>query len=306
MERLVRTFEGGHTEPVSSIAVSSDGNHLLSGSRRGEDGLKLWRVDNGAVLHKFPLDRDDSVSAVAFSPDGNFAVAATHFQNAVMWKMQTRDRIGAVASLDPSGGLGVAFPGDGGFILAAHGRRYTRYKLSLEVIQEHDNLQHGRIDSPSLSREGRFVASVHDPDGGPNIIVYDLLLDAPSLKLNGDPAALFNAVALDGNALLTGDIKGQLKMLDATTGNPIRNFDRPGHSKLVTSVTFSPNGRLALSGSQDFTAKVWEVSTGKEVISLNHGGGFVNCVAFLPNSLFALSGGNDETVKLWDLSGLLP
>src|SRR5262249_3127338 len=164
--------------------------------------------------------------------------------------------------------------------------------------------QHGRIDSPSLSPEGRFVASVHDLDGGPNIIVYDLLSDRPSLRLNGDPQALFNAVAFspDGHSLLTGDIRGRLKLLSSTSGDVIRSFDLPGHSRLVTSVAFSPDGQLALSGSQDNSAKLWDVATGRLIRSLDHGGGFVNCVAFLPSSRFALTGGSDETVKLWDLS----
>src|SRR5262249_20309070 len=141
------------------------------------------------------------------------------------------------------------------------GRRYTRFDFSLRPTREHDNLQHGRIDSPSLSPEGRFVASVHDPDGGPNIIVYDLLTDQPLLKLTGDPAALFNAVAFSpaGNFLLTGDVKGTLKLLNGTTGETIRTFDVPGHAKMVTSVAFSPSGNLALSGSQDNTAKLWDV-----------------------------------------------
>jgi WD40 repeat protein len=69
----------------------------------------------------------------------------------------------------------------------------------------------------------------------------------------------------------------------------------------VTSVAFSPDGSLALSGSEDFSAKLWDVHTGKEIRALNHGGGFVTCVAFLPNGKFALTGGNDGKVKLWEL-----
>lgn len=67
----------------------------------------------------------------------------------------------------------------------------------------------------------------------------------------------------------------------------------------------APSGRLALTGSEDFTAKLWDTSTGKELDTLNHGGGFVNCVAFSPNSLRAFTCGADETVKMWDLGGLV-
>ena len=38
-----------------------------------------------------------------------------------------------------------------------------------------------------------------------------------------------------------------------------------GHSRLVTSVTYSPDGKHIASGSRDKTVKVWDAATGEEV-----------------------------------------
>ena len=38
-----------------------------------------------------------------------------------------------------------------------------------------------------------------------------------------------------------------------------------GHSKWVTSVAYSPDGKHIVSGSVDNTVKVWDSQTGKEV-----------------------------------------
>ena len=44
------------------------------------------------------------------------------------------------------------------------------------------------------------------------------------------------------------------------------------HSYAVFSVSFSPDGRRIVSGSGDFTAKVWDAQTGKETVTGNpHG-----------------------------------
>ncbi len=42
-------------------------------------------------------------------------------------------------------------------------------------------------------------------------------------------------------------------------------FVQMGHTKQVTSVAFSPDGKHALSGSVDNTLKLWDIATGKEV-----------------------------------------
>lgn len=38
----------------------------------------------------------------------------------------------------------------------------------------------------------------------------------------------------------------------------------------VNSVAFSPDGKYVVSGSNDFTARVWEAGTGKEIARITH------------------------------------
>jgi WD40 repeat protein len=38
-----------------------------------------------------------------------------------------------------------------------------------------------------------------------------------------------------------------------------------GHSLLVTSVAYSPDGKHIVSGSYDNTVKIWDAATGEEV-----------------------------------------
>jgi len=49
-----------------------------------------------------------------------------------------------------------------------------------------------------------------------------------------------------------------------TTTKP-KIFVQLGHPESVGVVAFSPDGKLALSGSEDDTMKLWEVATGREL-----------------------------------------
>lgn len=74
-----------------------------------------------------------------------------------------------------------------------------------------------------------------------------------------------------------------------------------GHTDTVWSVAFSPDGRRALSGSEDHTVRYWDLSTGKSIRELRGHTRVVNAVAFLPDGKRALSAGDDKTLRLWNL-----
>jgi serine/threonine protein kinase len=75
-----------------------------------------------------------------------------------------------------------------------------------------------------------------------------------------------------------------------------------GHEGPVESVAFSPDSRRVLSGSEDGTLRLWEVETGKPLLTVPGHPKGVWSVAFSPDGRRALSGGRDSTVRLWDLT----
>src|SRR5260370_32263333 len=75
-----------------------------------------------------------------------------------------------------------------------------------------------------------------------------------------------------------------------------------GHRSSVSSVAFSPDGKLVLTGSWDQTARLWETSSGKALTSFQGHTLSVRCVAFSPDGKHVLTGSDDQTTRLWDSS----
>lgn len=82
--------------------------------------------------------------------------------------------------------------------------------------------------------------------------------------------------------------------------------DMVGHGGMVRAIDISPDGGRVLTGSFDFTARLWDFSEQKEIGVLDaHAGPVIN-VAFLPGGARALTTSDDQTAILWDLKTLKP
>ena len=80
-----------------------------------------------------------------------------------------------------------------------------------------------------------------------------------------------------------------------------RQISRMNHEREVTSVTFSPDGKYVATGSYDKTARVWDISSGKEKNRMEHRGS-VTAVVFSPDGKYLATGSIDRAVWIWDIS----
>jgi WD40 repeat protein len=127
---------------------------------------------------------------------------------------------------------------------------------------------YGDINSSSFSPDGKYIltASVHYYDDIPLNIRNSAILR----NLKGDTIKVFT-----------------------------------GHTAKVRSLVFSPNGNTILTGSDDSTARLWDIKNGKPIIVFIGNTGPVQSVAFSPDGKTVLTVCKDTLTifSLWDLDG---
>lgn len=72
-----------------------------------------------------------------------------------------------------------------------------------------------------------------------------------------------------------------------------------GHSRNVLAVACSHDGRIALTGSDDQTVRLWDIVTAKEIRCFEGHSASVRSVALSFDGRFVLTGSSDATARLW-------
>jgi WD40 repeat protein len=285
---------------AEAIAFSPDGTSLIAGGGAGV--VRAWAFPEGRERvrtsgHRAPI------SHLAWSPAGRSIVTAGRDDavcviDAATGEQVRRDvllpRICYAIDLAPDGQL-LAYQG------LRSDRRVSVVKASTgQVVRVVDlRSQNGGVLVPRLSADGRilFIGDVERDDERSLIRIYDLAARKETRRIEAEAYILDLKLSPDGRFLATcwGN---DVHVYDVATGRLRHRLQhkraRPDH--YVYDLTFSPDGAILATAGRDGHIRLWEMSSGRALRSLDGHPNGVWRVAFSPSGKTLASTSLEEPV----------
>jgi WD40 repeat protein len=246
----------------------------------------------------------------------------------------TVSRLGTVRLRHGGNVLSIAFSPDGKTLASAGSDRKIRFWDLATGKEIRQFSARGAISGIAFSPDGRTLALAvlmrASPQPGTTALHDEVLLINPSTGdelrtlAKDEHSGRIRAIAFspDGRTLALA-WGWRLRLWDVPSGKELRECT--GHSNLVirlieelalpkrlpnaahqegwvTSIAFSPGGKVLASGGQDRTIRLWDVAAGREIHRFFGQHTEISSLAFSPNGAMLACAGLDDAVRLWDVA----
>lgn len=296
---------GGHGDTVTALAFSTDGKHLISGSK--DTTVKIWNFPSGQMLHTF-TENFEPVLFVGVSQDFQRLVATSMTGRVLVWNLATK-------ALSRSLMTNTNWGSEGAIRSAAVDRKgeFVASSAWSDGILLH-SLQTGkllRIASGTAASEQALAIfptgkSLLSSTGDGTFRIWDIgtgkLLKSFPSSPTWEPWEPTSTMTLsqDGLWAATGGWFGSISLWDTDTGNLLRRF--PKQPSAITAIALNANSKtLATVAEDDNRILLWDLRTGISTGTLSGHTGKVKSLVISPDGRFLVSGSEDQGIRIWNI-----
>lgn len=287
-------------DPERSILLALEAVDSVTGSApvpsEVEDALHR-AVRSSRIVRRVP----QGGPALAVSPSGDRFVTGGRDGTAVVWDLETGDRLltldGHAAAV-----MATAVSPDGSLIATAGAEGTVRVWDATTGGEQLVLLGHrGEVSSVVFSPDGTELATAGFDE---SVRTWDSVTGERTRTLNGQEAWIFGvSYRPDGRRLVaTSEIGGGPTTIvwDLDASDIAYDFSHGDWG--VDDGAFSPDGTLLVTAGLDSTARVWDAGTGAPQLSFSGHVGNVLSVHVSPDGRRVVSGGSDAVARVWEIT----
>jgi|GEM_PF-1186105 len=289
------------SDSVSSAVFSPDGSRVLTGTYGGS--ARLWSAATGQSQLVFTTPHGYNVTDVSFSPDGRLFAASDGGGHAWICSADTGE-IEAELNWLPQIMSSIEFnPTDSSRVVTASADGTAQiWNLNNPSTPERVLGKRGEaaVNSAAFSPDGRLVVTARQ-DG--KATVWSATGHREGRTVSESGSALYGAhFSPDGAFIVTaGHDGGAARVWNWKTGHQAdETLSEPGGA-YMTDAQFSPASTpdMVATSSSDGTARIWNIVSGRQLLTLVGDTGPVASVAFNHDGSRVVTASADGTARLW-------
>lgn len=288
---LLRTL-GGHSEGLTSVVFSPDGQEILTAAR--DHSASLWEAPTGRL--RFPLLAHTAVvTCGAFAPDGRLLITGAHDGTLRVWDRQS----GALRHTwqrHMTGITALACSPDGQLVAGSNDGRVSTGGITDEAVAYWQTPMHVSALALAAQRGWILVAS------GDTLWLHERLSRRPTRLWRHSQAHITHLALSSDERLLAWCASDQPRVIslwDCERRVIVQQLR--GQSAAFSSLTFLPGlPHWLLSGADDATVRLWDVASGTCLAIVSGHTAAITSVACSPDRRFLVSGSREGAAHIWD------
>lgn len=310
-----------HDDKVKLAVFSPDGKYLATAS--DDDSARVWDITSGIQIAC--MENRKIIRRYGFTPrgsslgfDSSMPLAAFRIENTyINIKFSPNGRYLATAGFDPARILEIK----SGKVIEIGMYNIERFTTAI-----------------TFSPDGKYLARADDNG---NTQVWEITSGQEIVCIKHKCWAMDLVFSPDSRYLTTANLDGTARIWEVTSGqeiacirskeqtlakfkkfsdlNPLNspqlnpllspqeiwshipNIEYLAKANVVTSIDYSPDGKYLAIANDDYTARLWEVDSGQEIVCMKHEDR-VWKVLFSPDGKYLATISDDKTARLWKMN----
>ena len=311
---LLSVFKGdkdsrAHNNEVTAVAISEDDQRLLTGDSSGR--VFIWDIKTQKVVLELKGHARSRITDAAFLPGTNRVLTASADRTVAQWDATSGEEISSLILSHPDSVVAMSLRPNTHQVLTACGDGSVRLwdADTAKVITALD-CGDAKITDVAINDVGSKALAVDS--NGRKTLIFSLENTAEAITAdqtcvsNGQLwSAIFAPLKSDLGILTLGGSDAKLIGLKSVRRQNDETLVAFSPHGVIASASYSPDGSKIVTGSWDFSARIWDSNTGADLRKLagdDGHTGFVNSAVFSPDGKYVLTASDDGTAKIWDAS----